>query len=253
MERYTVSIVAKISGVTIRTLQHYDKIGLLKPFERARSGYRYYSKNELYRLQQILFFKELGFSLKKITHLLDDPTFDVEEALIYQREELEQRKIRLNLLLNTIDKTIQQLKEENKMITDEELYEGFSEEEVSAWKKEVEEKYDADVVAESYRNVKKMTKREFADVKAEQENVAKELAEVMDQPIDSDIVQSLIQRHHSTNERFYKTDAEVYKGLGDMYVNDERFTAFYDKYKPGLARFLRDAMHYYSDNFLTKN
>lgn len=252
MEKYTVSIVAKISGVTIRTLQHYDKIGLLKPFERARSGYRYYRKEELYRLQQILFFKELGFSLKKISHILDDPSFDLEEALVYQKETLEQRKVRLHLLLNTIDKTIQQLKEENKMITDEELYEGFSEEEVAAWKQEVDEKYDAEVVAESYRNVKKMTKREFADVKAEQENVAKELAEVMDQPIDSDIVQSLIKRHHSTNERFYKTSAEVYKGLGDMYVNDERFTAFYDKYKPGLARFLREAMHYFANHSLTK-
>ncbi|GAB5408050.1 MAG: MerR family transcriptional regulator [Balneolaceae bacterium] len=250
MEKYTVSIVAKISGVTIRTLQHYDKIGLLKPFERARSGYRYYSKDELYRLQQILFFKELGFSLKKINHLLDDPTFDVEEALIYQRQELEQRKARLNLLLNTIDKTIQQLKEENKMITDEELYEGFSEEEVSAWKQEVDEKYDAEVVAESYRNVKKMTKREFADVKAEQENVAKELADVMDHPIDSDVVQSLIHRHHSTNERFYKTDAVMYKGLADLYVSDPRFAEFYNKYKPGLASFLRDAMYYFANNSL---
>tara|TARA_R110000868_G_scaffold410693_1_gene699764 strand:- start:3644 stop:4396 length:753 start_codon:yes stop_codon:yes gene_type:complete len=250
MQKYTVSIVAKISGVTIRTLQHYDKIGLLKPFERARSGYRYYTKDELYRLQQILFFKELGFSLKKIAHILDDPTFDLEEALSYQRQTLEQRKTRLDLLLNTIDKTIQRLKEENKMITDEELYEGFSDEEILATKKEVDEKYDSKMVAESYSNIKKMSKKEFSTIKEEQENIAKELALIMDQAIDSKVVQGLIKRHHTTNERFYTTNAKIYKGLADMYVSDSRFTEFYDKHKAGLAKFLREAMYYFANNSL---
>ena len=236
MQKYTVSIVAKISGVTIRTLQHYDKIGLLKPFERARSGYRYYTKDELYRLQQILFFK--------------DPTFDLEEALSYQRQTLEQRKTRLDLLLNTIDKTIQRLKEENKMITDEELYEGFSDEEILATKKEVDEKYDSKMVAESYSNIKKMSKKEFSTIKEEQENIAKELALIMDQAIDSKVVQGLIKRHHTTNERFYTTNAKIYKGLADMYVSDSRFTEFYDKHKAGLAKFLREAMYYFANNSL---
>lgn len=250
MEKYTVSLVAKISGVTIRTLQHYDKIGLLKPHERARSGYRYYSKDELYRLQQILFFKELGFSLKKIQHILDEPNFDLEKALTYQKSELEKRKVRLSELLKTIDKTINQIKEENAMVSEEELYEGFSKEEITAWKKEIDEKYDPKVVSESYQNLKKMTKADFKQVKEEQEAVAKELAELMDYPIDSKEVQKLIQRHHSNNERFYKTDANMYKGLADMYVSDSRFAEFYDKHKPGLSGFIREAMHYFADQNL---
>lgn len=136
------------------------------------------------------------------------------------------------------------------MVTDKELYEGFSEEEISAWKKEIDEKYDQEVVAESYQNIKKMSKSDFNEVKEEQENVAKELALLMDQPVDSDKVQALIRRHHTNNERFYKTNAAVYKGLADMYVSDLRFTEFYDNYKPGLAKFIRDAMHHFADNSL---
>ncbi len=250
MEKYTVSLVAKISGVTVRALQHYDKIGLLKPAERARSGYRYYGKNELYRLQQILFFKELGFSLKKIRHILDEPDFDLENTLQFQKIELQKRKVRLNELLKTIDKTIKKLKEENAMVTNKELYEGFSKEEITVWKKEIDEKYDAELVAESYQKIKKMSKADFKKVKAEQESVAKELALVMDFPIDSKKVQSLIKRHHSNNERFYKTNASIYKGLADMYVSDPRFAGFYDKYKPGLSKFVRKAMHFFADHSL---
>ncbi|MFV1883666.1 MAG: MerR family transcriptional regulator [Balneola sp.] len=251
MEKYTVSIVAKISGVTIRTLQHYDKIGLLKPHERARSGYRYYSKDELYRLQQILFFKELGFSLNKIQHILDKPDFDLEQALLYQKSELEKRKMRLGELLTTIDKTIKQIKEEDNMVTEAELYDGFSEEQISEWKKEIDEKYDPNLVTESFKNIKKMSKADFTHVKEEQENIAKELSLLMEKPVDAPEVQALIKRHHSNNERFYETNASVYRGLADMYVSDPRFTDFYDKYKPGLAEFIRKAMHYFADNFLT--
>lgn len=250
MEKYSVSLVAKIAGISIRTLHHYDKIGLLKPAKRAESRYRYYTKAELYRLQQILFFKELDFPLKKIQRILDDPEFDLIEALSFQRIELKKRKSRLDDLLKTIDKTVKKLSEENEMVTESELYEGFSKEEIDAWKKEVDEKYDKNVVAESNENIKKMTKGDFAAVKEEQEAVAKELAELMHLPVANAKVQAIIMRHHATNEKFYKTSAEVYRGLADMYINDSRFTEFYDKHKVGLSKFLRDAMHYFADTRL---
>ncbi len=250
MEKYTISIVAKIAGVTVRTLQYYDKIGLLKPFERKGSGYRYYRKDELYTLQQIMFFKELDFALKKIKRILGDPDFDLESALSHQRKELEKRAARLKILLVTIDKTLIQLNEENEMITEEELYEGFSKEEVSAWKEEVELKYDPELVKKSQESIKNMTKADFQKVNAEQELIAKELALLIDKTIDAAEVQELIKRHHSNNERFYKTSAEVYKGLADMYVSDPRFIEFYDKHTPGLAVFLRKAMHYFANNSL---
>lgn len=153
MRTYSIGELAKLAGVSIRTLRYYDKIDLLNPIERAESNYRYYGKDELYRLQQILFFKELDFELKKIKKLLDDPDFDQLKALTFQRKQVLNRKERLDKLLVTIDKTIKDLKEEKNMLTDEELYEGFSKEEIQKIKQEVTQKYDPKVVAESNKNV----------------------------------------------------------------------------------------------------
>lgn len=251
METYTVSRLARLAGISVRTLHHYDKIGLLKPAKRARSGYRYYRKEELYRLQQILFFKELNFSLTKIQRILDDPDFDQLEALQYQRKQIAVQAERMDKLLRTIDKTITELKENRIMVTDEELYEGFSKEQIEAWNKEVDRKYDPELVAESRTKVANMSKADIEAIKKEQKDQASELARLMGSHAhDSDEVQAVIRRHHQTNEKFYKTSAEVYKGLGDMYVSDPRFTEFYDKHKSGLAKFLRDAMHYFADDSL---
>ncbi len=250
MRTYSIGELAKLAGVSIRTLRYYDKIGLLKPIDRAESNYRFYGKDELYRLQQILFYKELDFELKKIKKLLDDPDFDRLKALTFQRKQIVNRKERLDKLLVTIDKTIKDLKEEKNMLTDEELYEGFSKEEIQKIKQEVTQKYDPEVVAESNRNVSKMSKNDFDAIKTEQIQQAKELADLMHLPVDSAEVQAVIKRHHQTNEKFYKTNAEMYKGLADMYVSDVRFTEFYDKHQPGLAQFLKEAMYVYADKKL---
>lgn len=250
MRTYSIGELAKLAGVSIRTLRYYDKIGLLKPIDQAESNYRYYGKDELYRLQQILFYKELDFELKKIKKLLDDPDFDRLKALTFQRKQIVNRKERLDKLLVTIDKTIKDLKEEKHMLTDEELYEGFSKEEIQKIKQEVTQKYDPEVVAESNRNVSKMSKNDFDAIKTEQIQQAKELADLMHLPVDSAEVQAVIKRHHQTNEKFYKTNAEMYKGLADMYVSDVRFTEFYDKHQQGLAQFLKEAMYVYADKKL---
>lgn len=250
MRNYSIGELAKLAGVSIRTLRYYDKIGLLKPAERADSNYRYYGKEELYRLQQILFFKELDFELKKIRKLLDDPDFDQLKALAFQRKQIAGRKHRLEKLLITLDKTITELKKENSMLTDKELYEGFSKEEINKIKKEVQEKFDPKVVEESQVNVNKMTKSGFEAIKSEQLQQAQDLAKLMDQPVDSNEVQAVIKRHHQTNEKFYKTNAEMYKGLADMYVSDARFTEFYDKHQQGLAKFLREAMYVFAEKRL---
>ncbi|MFY0684539.1 MAG: MerR family transcriptional regulator [Balneola sp.] len=250
MRTYSIGQLAKLAGVTIRTLRYYDKIDLLKPANRTDSNYRYYGKEELYRLQQILFFKELDFDLKKIKKILDDSDFDLINALAFHRKKLNSRKERLEQLLETIDKTIKEIREENTMLTDEELYEGFSKREIQNIKKEVAEKYDPEVVAESNLNVRKMSKSDLNAIKGEQIQQAKDLANLMDKAVDSKHVQDVIKRHHQINERFYKTNAEMYKGLGDMYVSDARFTEFYNRHKPGLAEFLRNAMHHYAEENL---
>lgn len=252
MNRYTVSQLAKLAGVSNRTLHHYDKIGLLKPTERARSNYRYYGKEELYRLQQILFYKELDFELSDIKKILDDPGFDQLTALQFQRKELLNREKRLEKLIETIDKTITEIQENKVMLTEEELYEGFSKEEIREIKEEVNQKYDAEVVAESNQNISNMTKADFDAIKEEQIQQAKDLAKLMDQgeSADSENVQEDIRRHHTTNEKFYKTSAVMYKGLADMYVSDPRFAKFYNKHKNDLAEFLRDAMCVFAEQKL---
>jgi len=170
--------------------------------------------------------------------------------LDFQRKQILSRKDRLEKLLDTIDKTIEDLKKKKTMLTDEELYEGFSKKEIEEIKKEVIEKYDPKVIAESNTNVTNMTKSDFDAIKKEQIQQAKDLAELMDLAPDSVEVQAVIKRHHQTNEKFYKTNAEMYKGLADMYVSDSRFTEFYDKHQPGLAKFLRDAMYVFAENKL---
>ncbi len=249
MEKYSVSRLATLAGITIRTLHHYDKIGLLKPAKRAYSNYRYYGEEELHRLQQILFFKELGFPLKEIKPVLDDPNFDRMRALKYQRIQLLKQADRLQTLIQTIDKTINNLEEDTKMNI-EELYDGFSKEEVEAMHKEVEESYDAEVVAESWNNVKAMGAEGTKAVSQEMETIAKEMSALIGSPVDSENVVALMRRQHQANEMFYKTSAEIFKGLGDMYVSDPKFTEFYDKYASGTAEFMRDAMHYYADHEL---
>jgi DNA-binding transcriptional MerR regulator len=126
MRQYSVNQLAKMAGVSVRTLHHYDRFGLLKPSVRTEARYRLYGKDELIRLQQILFYKELDFSLADIRRILNDPNFDRVTALESHRHALERRRDKLTTLLGTIDKTILELKGEQIMMTDEELYEGFS-------------------------------------------------------------------------------------------------------------------------------
>ena len=250
MTTYTVKQLAKLAGVSVRTLHHYDHIGLLRPSSRTPAGYRLYQRDDLLRLQQILFFKELDFSLAEIRDILDDPDFDEVKALEDHRQLLEQRSKRIALLINTIDKTLTRLTEDTMPLTDAELYEGFTDEEIQEMKREVKERYDPEVVKISNRNVQNMSKSQFQDVKEEGENIAREMAELMGQDVASPEVQALIARHHALNEQFYPTSAEVYRGLGQMYTQDDRFRAYYDKYRPDLADFMAAAMAYYAEHTL---
>ena len=140
MTKYSVKQVSKMAGVTIKTLHHYDKIGLLSPAHRSDKNYRYYGKEELYRLQQIMFYKELDFSLQDIKAILSDPEFEVLKALESHKQALQQKADRFKVLLETLDKTIVELKSEKEMMTNEELYKGFSKEQAEAYRSEAIEK-----------------------------------------------------------------------------------------------------------------
>ncbi len=247
---YTVSQLAKMAGVSVRTLHYYDEIGLLRPSSRTDAGYRLYGEQELLRLQQILFFRELDFALEDIGRILDKPGFDHIEALESHRLLLEQRVSRIGRLLRTIDRTIEKLREEdmNDKVTDEELYAGFTDEEVERYRREAREQYDADLVAESERRVRNMSKGQWQALQQEGEDVNQGLAELMDRSPGDPEVQALIARHYAMMNQYYPVSAETYRGLAYLYVSNDEFRAYYDKYRSGLADFLAAAMNYHADH-----
>lgn len=252
MEGYTVQQLANLAGVSVRTLHHYDHIGLLKPSSRTAAGYRLYRSAELRRLQQILFFRELDFPLKDIRRILDDPNFDPIFALKEHRHLLVAQRERLSQLLQTLDKTILEFSEETMLLSDEELYEGFSKEQIERYKREVREKYDPDLVAESNRQVKKMSKAQWKAVGAEGDAVTRELAALAADHAPADpAVQTVIARHHAWIENFYPCNAATYAGLGQLYTDNPEFRAHYDNFRPDLADFMRAAMVYFAEHSLS--
>ncbi len=250
MTTYTVSRLAEMAGITVRTLHHYDELGLLKPSARTAAGYRLYGEQDLLRLQQILFFRELDFPLEQIKAILEYPNFDQVAALQRHREMLTLERERLSRLLTTIEKTIARITEDNMGISDEELWEGFSQEQIERYKRESRESYGVEVVEESERRAKGMSKGQWQAVKDEGDAVTRGLAVLMDRPVDDPEVQALIGRHYKWVCTFWTPDAEAYKGLGQLYTDNPEFTANYDKYRVGLAGFLRRAMTYYAEHAL---
>jgi DNA-binding transcriptional MerR regulator len=250
VKAYTVSQLARLAGVSVRTLHHYDQIGLLKPATQTAAGYRLYREPELLRLQQILFFKELDFPLQQIQEILDDPEFDQIRALRQHRRELEKRAERLERLLHTVNKTILKLEENSMTLTDDELYAGFTKEQAERYQRQARESYGTPRVEATEARLRKLSPAQWEAIKAEGGAVAAALAAVADRDPGDPEVQKLIARHHAWIENFYPAPADVYRGLGEHYVNHPEFNAFYEKYRPGLADFMCAAMAYYADHSL---
>lgn len=242
---YTVKRVAELAGISIRTLHHYDEIGLLKPAQATASGYRLYTEQDLERLQQVLFFRELGFSLHEIKQIIDSPGFDRRQALLEHKQLLLERQERLGRLVESIDRTLAAM-ERGIQMDEKAMFDGFDQ---SQYEEEARQRWGhSKEYQESAQRTKKYTKEDWAAIQAESSEIAHAIASLMDrQPSDPE-VQAWIRRHHQQiNDRFYTCSTEVYRGLGDLYVADERFTAYYEKIRPGMAQFMQAAMHSYCD------
>ena len=246
---YTVKQLGKLAGVSARTLHFYDEIGLLRPATRTASGYRLYGERELLILQQIMFFRQLDVPLEEIRRILADPNFDQVRALRRHRELLEAQAARLGRLIKTVDKTLLML-EGTMTLSDAELYEGFSQEQIERYKRESREAYGVEVVEESERRAKGMSKGQWQAVRDEGDAVTRGLAALMDRPVDDPEVQALIGRHYKWVCTFWTPDAAAYTGLGQLYTDSPEFRANYDKYAVGLVDFLREAMTYYAEHEL---
>jgi DNA-binding transcriptional MerR regulator len=250
--KYTVKKLAELAGVSVRTLHHYDQLGLLAPFERTEAGYRLYGEQELLRLQQILLYKELDLSLEAIANILDDPAFDMVTALQQHRAVLQERRDRMDLLLDTIDKTILKLTGGPDMITNEELYAGFPKETVEAWRSEAMERWGKDTVEQSEQALRKMSKEDIEKLRQEGSAVTAGLIAHMHLDISDEAVQTLIHQHYLHILQWWGREPEqealdAYRGLSNLYLMDERYT--YVDGQPNLAftAFITKAMLYYVD------
>jgi DNA-binding transcriptional MerR regulator len=241
-----VKEVADLVGISVRTLHYYDEIGLLTPEETTESGYRLYSDENLETLQQILFFKELGFPLKKIKEIINRPSFDRHEALVLQRKMLLEKRKRLDKMIATIEKTIQHMKGEIQM-TNKEKFEGFDFSH-NPYEQEARELWGDEAVDKANAKLGNMTKEEQEAMTKEMNSIYQKLASLRNGSPESDEAQAAIKEWYDfLNNNFGNYSLEAFKGLGQMYVDDERFTKNIDQFGEGLAKFMRDAMAVFAD------
>ncbi|EJO5347721.1 MerR family transcriptional regulator [Clostridium botulinum] len=250
---YKVKEIADMAGISVRMLHHYDKIGLLKPESISAAGYRLYTNENLDRLQQILFFKELNFPLKEIKIILDSPNFNRKEALKTHKQLLLEKKLRLEKIIHSIDKTIDGIEGGVKM-DKKEIFEVFNMAEIESHQKkyseEVKRKYGNSSAYKEYNEkTSKYEKEDWNNIMKNWDIIYKKLASLMDKdPANNEVQQAIHQFRDHISKNFYECTPEIFRGLGELYVNDERFTANIDKYKVGLSKFLREAINVYCDN-----
>lgn len=245
---YTIKALADLAGVTPRTLRWYDREGLLRPLRTTETGYRIYGSQEVNRLQDILFYRELGLELAAIRQILDDPAFDRQAALQSHLRELEARRARLDGLILTVRKTIDETQGGVKM-SDREKFESFKRHAVEAnearYGREIRDRYGDEAVDRANANVLALTEEEYGQWKALGEEIRAALAQAVrtgENPAGEEgrRIAALHRRWLSFSWEAYTPQA--HEELGRLYTADERFTAYYDRERPGCARFLRDAV-----------
>lgn len=234
--------VADLVGISVRTLHYYDQIGLLIPSETTSAGYRLYANEDLEMLQQILFFKELGFSLEKIKQIISNPSYDREEALMLQRNMLLEKRNQLDRVLEILEKTIQDYRGEIKM-TNKEKFEGFHFSE-NPYEQEARERWGNQAVDETNQKISGMSEEQQAQFNTIYRNLAT-LRKSSPQSVEA---QAGIQEWYTFLNTIGNYSLDAFKGLGQMYVADERFTQNIDQFGEGLAQFMCEAMAYFADS-----
>ncbi|MFD4633254.1 MerR family transcriptional regulator [Streptomyces sp. NPDC058284] len=242
---YSVGQVAGFAGVTVRTLHHYDEIGLLVPGGRSHAGHRRYDDADLDRLQQILFYRELGFPLDEVASLLDDPDVNPREHLRRQHQLLTARIHRLQDMAAAVE-TAMEAKKMGINLTPEEKFEVFGDHDPDQYAQEVEERWgDTEAYRESQRKSASYTKEDWKRINDEFNAVHARVGDLLARgvPADSTEAMDVAEEHRLfISANHYTCSREMHTCLGEMYVSDERFTAFYEAIRPGLAVYLRDAI-----------
>ncbi len=248
---YTVQKLGSIAGVSTRTLRYYDEVGILKPARINSSGYRIYGQEEVDRLQQIMFYRELGVGIEDIKAIMSSVSFDKAAALLNHHEKLLAKRQQIDRLIENVEKTIASTKG-RIIMKDKEKFEGFKknliDENEKKYGKEIREKYGEDTVNASNAKMMNMTQEQYAEF----EKLGQEVIETLEAAYKTgDPAGELGQRAADLHRKWLcytwgSYSKEAHAGLANMYVEDERFTAFYDRNQPGSAAFLRDAILIYT-------
>jgi len=260
---YTVKELAKISGVTERTLRWYDKVNLLKPAYYGENGYRYYEEEQLLLLQQILYFRELDFSLDDIRGIITGNDFDKVKALNAHKKALKNSLDRTKTLIKTVDKTLLHLR--GKIIMkDKDMYQGFQD-----WSKEkgaesffigvCDDPNALENEAEKLvlKNLRKHTnenrdKSYWEDLEKEYKKIYGNLARCVEDGLkpNDPRVQGLVREHHAFADRFHNCTREVYEALADLYIQKEEYLVQLRPFHSDLADFLSKAMKIFAQTNL---
>ena len=249
MTTWTVGQVADLFDVTVRTLHHYDEIGLLVPSERSRAGYRLYTAEDLTRLQQVVVYRRLEMPLEEIATLLDRGE-DAADHLRRQRATVMSRLDELRELVTAIDRALER-EMSNEPATTEDLKELFGDGFTDEYEQEAQERWgETDAWKQSQSRTQRYSKADWAEVKAEMDavNAAFVAALHSGAPATSEAAMDAAEQHRRhIDDRFYDLDHTFHRGLADMYVADPRFTKTYEDLAPGLAAYVRDAIHANAD------
>ena len=241
----TVGQVAEQLGVTVRTLHHYDEIGLLVPSERTAAGYRLYDGKDITRLQQVVVYRRLGFALEEIALLLDDPSADVGDHLSRQREAVMSRLDEMSDLVTAIDRALEKEMSGTKL-TKQEQKELFGDNFSDDYAAEAEERWGGtDAWAQSQKRTAEYTKEDWVQIKAEGEANSNALVAAMTDGVAANSVQAMDLAEDARNQIttwFYDCSYEIHRGLAQMYLADPRFTKTYEDTAPGLAQYVHDAI-----------
>jgi MerR family transcriptional regulator, thiopeptide resistance regulator len=247
---YTVKQLARLAGVTVRTLHHYDQIGLLKPSEIGDNSYRYYNDQALFRLQQILLFREMGMDLQSIREVFDRPDFDQVSALQAHRQALQTRIQRLKDLIKTVDTTIMHILGEVKM-SNKTIFQGFSPEKQEQYEQEAIEQW-GETARQSIRLWNSYSAEKKAAIMQEGGEIYTGIAARMDLGPGCPEVQALLSQWHQHMRYFYEPALEGLRGLGEMYHDHPDFNATFNAIHPDLPAFLKAAIAIYVDKLETQ-
>lgn len=243
-----INEIAEITGVSVRTLHHYDEISLLIPSRNPENSYREYTDNDIDKLQQILFFKECGFTLARIKELFDSPAFDREKAFELQRKYLLQERKRIDSMIGNIEKSIKNMKGEVRM-NQKEKFNGFDFSN-NPYEEEARRLWGNEAVDQSNTHIASLSEEERSDIAKKMNDLFISLAEIRNEdPSSKNVQEAMDGMYNHFNSNFGGNyTLEAFSRLGEMYVTDDRFTKNIDQYGEGLSEFLAKAMKIYSEN-----